>query len=213
MHALILNEVQTQCSHKAGAAQIFSLTHGSLVSHMSSFCGGAGLLCRDGQAPRQRARKSQTHTRTKAVDLAPYTVILRDAINSFPGSQAYLCEIYSYVVAWCTRARAHAHTHAHTHTHTHAHIHIHTSNSLVSLLVLPSIAVQPGIQLTRVCVSHPTTYALYYYRYIRTIVQSNARMPAAHADSVCDKAPTQPVLCVTHRYLEKNFPCFQVLEQ
>lgn len=44
-----------------------------------------------------KRRKQQTHTRTKAVDLAPYTTILRDAIMSLPGQQAYLCEIYAYL--------------------------------------------------------------------------------------------------------------------
>jgi hypothetical protein len=31
------------------------------------------------------------------MDLAPYTSILRAAIESAPGQQAYLCEIYSYL--------------------------------------------------------------------------------------------------------------------
>lgn len=33
----------------------------------------------------------------KATDLAPYTEILKDAIESYPGQQAYLCEIYEYL--------------------------------------------------------------------------------------------------------------------
>jgi hypothetical protein len=43
-----------------------------------------------------------------------YTTILRDAIVSYPGQQAYLCEIYSYVlratgVRACVRACVRVH--------------------------------------------------------------------------------------------------------
>jgi len=54
------------------------------------------LLGKGGASARKK-KTGQTHTRTKAVDLAPYTSILSDAIKSFPGQHAYLCEIYGYL--------------------------------------------------------------------------------------------------------------------